>query len=101
MYPTSAYTLRRATEADDGALRRLAELDSQVAITGPALIGEIDGAAAGAISLIDGRLIADPFRQTAPLTQILRMRYAALRAHADTPSLPATFAAAQATAQEA
>jgi hypothetical protein len=105
MYPTNAYHIRRATEADQDALRRLAELDSRKPVSGPALIGEMDGAPAAAISLIDGRLIADPFKQTAVLTQILRMRLAAMRAHSRTPSLPerlgAAFAPFRAKASEA
>jgi hypothetical protein len=88
MYPTNAYHIRRATEADEGALRRLAELDSRPALSGPALIGEMGGAPAAAVSLIDGRVIADPFQRTAVLTQILHMRFDALRASSRTPSLP-------------
>lgn len=88
MYPTNAYQIRRATEADEDALRRIAELDSRRVLSGPALIGEIDGAPAAAVSLIDGRVIADPFQRTAVLTQILRMRFNALRAYSRTPSLP-------------
>ena len=88
MYPTNAYNLRRATAADTTALRELAELDGQQSLAGPALIGEIDGKPAAAISLIDGRVIADPFRPTDVLTQVLHMRYGAMRAHTRTPSLP-------------
>jgi hypothetical protein len=105
MYPTNAYNVRRATETDEGALRRLAELDSRTPISGPALIGEIHGAPAAAVSLIDGRVVADPFQQTAVLTQILRMRYSALRTHSRTPALTerlrATFAPFRARAGEA
>jgi hypothetical protein len=88
MYPTNAYNVRPATEADKAALRELAELDGQRSLAGPALVGEIDGRPAAAISLIDGRVIADPFRPTDVLTQILHMRYGAMRARARTPSLP-------------
>jgi hypothetical protein len=88
MYPTNAYHIRRSTAEDEAALRRLAELDSRRALSGPALIGEIDGSPAAAISLSDGRTIADPFQQTAVLTQILRMRFDAAQAYLRTPSLP-------------
>lgn len=105
MYPTNAYHIRRATEADKSALRRLAELDTRTPIAGPALIGEIDGSPAAAISLIDGRVIADPFQRTAVLTQIMRMRYASLQAASRTPSLSermhASFAPFRAKASEA
>jgi hypothetical protein len=87
MNPTNAYTIRRATDADAGALRRLAQLDSQRPITGPALIGDIDGAPAAAVSLADGRVVADPFQPTSSLTELLQMRRRALRTRPRTPSL--------------
>jgi hypothetical protein len=88
MYPTNAYNIRPATEADESALRELAELDSRRPLAGPARIGEIDGKPAAAVSLIDGRVIANPFERTAVLTQILHMRLGAMRASSQTPSLP-------------
>lgn len=94
MYPTNAYNIRRATEADESALRRLADLDSRRPLSGPALIGEIDGKPAAAVSLTDGRVIADPFQQTGVLTQILHMRFGAMRASSQTPSLPDRLGAA-------
>jgi len=87
MYPANAYVIRRATEDDDRALHRLAELDSQRPISGPALIGEIDGQPAAAVSMTDGRTIADPFQPTAVLRQLLRMRHGASVAYSRTPSL--------------
>lgn len=87
MYPANAYVIRRATEEDEVELRRLAELDSQRPLTGPTLVGVIDGKAAAAVSEIDGRVIADPFHQTAVLRQMLRIRLSAMRSYATTPSL--------------
>jgi hypothetical protein len=105
MYPTNAYVIRHATAADEQDLRRLAELDSQRPFSGPALVGELDGSPAAAVSLTDGRLIADPFQRTSLLAQLLRMRYGALRAHSRTPSLPermrASLAPFRARASEA
>jgi hypothetical protein len=54
MYAAHAYNIRKSTEADESGLRRLAELDSQRALTGEALVAEIDGKPAAAISLADG-----------------------------------------------
>ena len=88
MYSANAYSIRRTTEADEPALRRLADLDSQRPLEGPALIGEIGGRPAGAVSLADGRVIADPFQTTVHLRQMLHMRFDAFRAHSRTPSLP-------------
>lgn len=48
MFPSNAYVIRRATEDDEVELRRLAELDGQRPLTGPALVGEIDGKPAAA-----------------------------------------------------
>jgi hypothetical protein len=87
MYPANAYAIRPATEEDARALERLAQLDSQRPLGSNVLIGEIDEAAAAAISLSDNRVIADPFQHTAQLTQLLRMRAASQLALAKTPSL--------------
>jgi hypothetical protein len=87
MYPTNAYNIRTATDADLGALRRLAELDSQRPITGPALIGEIDGTPAAAVSMSDGRVVSDPFQATSTLRQALGRRRRALQGYSRNPSL--------------
>jgi len=88
MYAADSHNIRQATETDEAALQRLAELDSQRPLTGPALIAEVGGQPAAAISLADGRTIADPFKQTATAKQVLRMRYGALKAYSSTPSVP-------------
>jgi hypothetical protein len=88
MYPANSYSIRQATDADAATLRHLAELDGQQPFAGPALIAESDGIAVAAISLFDERVIADPFERTAVVTQLLRMRLAALRSYSTTPSLP-------------
>jgi hypothetical protein len=88
MYPASTYAIRPAAEADEPILHRLAELDSQRPLEGPALIGEIGGLPVAAVSLTDGRVIADPFKPTVHLRQILHMRFDAFRAYSRTPSLP-------------
>ena len=97
MLPANAYVIRRATDEDKWALRALAHLDSQRPISEPALIGEIDGCPAAAISLVDGRVLADPFQYTVQLRQVLRIRAAAMLAHARTPSLPERLREAIAT----
>jgi len=87
MYPANTYFIRQTTEGDALALRLLAELDSQRPFAGPALIAESDGVPIAAISVFDGRIVADPFQHTAVVTQLLRMRLSALRAYSTTPSL--------------
>jgi hypothetical protein len=88
MLPANAYVIRQATVDDEGVLRRLAELDSRPPLVGPALIGEIDGIPAAAVSLADGSIAADPFQPTATLRQVLRVRVRSLRAVEEHPSPP-------------
>ena len=87
MYPANHHIIRPATPADDAAIAALAALDSQRPIASPALIGERDGCPVAAISLADGRIVADPFVPTAQLATVMRLRAGALRAHARQPSL--------------
>jgi hypothetical protein len=76
--PAASYKTRMAVPEDTPNLRRLAALDSQPPLSGPALMGEIDGVPAAAISLTSGRVVADPFRPTAELVATMRLRAAAL-----------------------
>ena len=66
--------IRRADASDARALSRLAALDSAVApLAGPdVLIAEVDGHAVAALH--EGRAIADPFRPTASIVELLRIR---------------------------
>src|SRR4051812_33621997 len=87
MFSATTHVIRPATARDDLTLAGLAALDSQRPIAQPALVGERDGRAVAAISLIDGRIVADPFVPTAQLSALLRMRAGALNAHKRQPSL--------------
>lgn len=87
MFPANAYLVRLASERDAQAVRELAELDGSRPLIEPVLIGEIQGRPAAAISLTDGRVVADPFQATSHLTPILRLRADALRAFSHAPSL--------------
>lgn len=91
MFSSNTHTIRRATEADAPALRRLAALDSHPALAPPVLIGELDGAPAAALSLANGRLAADPFLPTGALAVHLRLRGKGLLAYDREPSLAARF----------
>jgi hypothetical protein len=69
------FTVRFAYPDDESGLRRLAALDSQPALTGPALVVEVDGELWAAVSLGgEPRAVADPFRPTAELVVLLRER---------------------------
>ena len=76
-------TIRRATEADRAALDRLAALDSARAPVGEVLIAVVGDEAWGAIEIGGGAAIADPFRPTAALVELLSLRAARLRGGAD------------------
>src|SRR4051812_36648809 len=96
IYSATASTIRRATADDALALRDLAELDSRDAPSGAILVAEVDGAIAAALSLDDGRVVANPFRSTDHLVAQLRMRAQAQRAVERTPSLRERLRAAYA-----
>lgn len=70
--------IRRTIPDDTAALLRLAALDDARALHGDALVAEVDGQIHAAIALSDGRAIADPFRPTAELVDLLKMRAAQL-----------------------
>jgi hypothetical protein len=70
MAPT--ITIRQATRADAFELRRLAALDDAPVLHGDALLVEEAGEVRAAISLDDGRVIANPFARTADLVEMLR-----------------------------
>ena len=72
-------TLRLAAVTDGPALDRLAQLDSRPLPPGPLLLGERNGRIQAAISLATGELIADPFRRTAELCELLRCHAGELR----------------------
>ena len=65
-------TIRQATSDDAFALRRLALLDDRAALHGNVLLAEQAGEVRAAVSLEDGRSIANPFAPTAALVQMLR-----------------------------
>ena len=67
-------TVRRSTSADQGALARLAALDSASPPRGPALVAEADSRMLAALPLGSGRPIADPFEPTAELVALLELR---------------------------
>jgi hypothetical protein len=77
--PAHEVTVRHATAADGAALTRLAALDSARPPAEPVLLAEVDGIPMAAVSLADGRVVADPFERTAELVELLRVRAAQAR----------------------
>jgi hypothetical protein len=67
-------TIRMASPADAPALERLAQLDSARVPTGRVLLAEAGGAPMAAVSLDTGALVANPFKRTAHVVRVLRLR---------------------------
>ena len=67
-------TIRRAASADDFAVRRLSALDSAFPPTGDVLLAEMDGELWAALSVDTGHAVADPFRPSGDLVELLRFR---------------------------
>jgi hypothetical protein len=72
-------TIRRATAADALAVRRLAVLDSAFPPTGDVLLAEMGKELWAAVSIDDGRAVADPFRPSADLVELLKLRASRMR----------------------
>jgi hypothetical protein len=71
--------IRAARGSDGPALRRLAELDSADFLTGSVLVAEADDEMVAALSLDTGEKVADPFRHTSDVVDLLAYRARRLR----------------------
>ncbi len=71
---TDSLTIRMAAPEDAPTLKRLAEIDSDVPLTGQVMLAELDGNCLAAISLGSGSVRANPFERTAAIVSHLRMR---------------------------
>ena len=72
--------IRAARGSDGPALRRLAELDSSSLPGGDLLIAESGDEVVAALSVDTGERVADPFRRTADVVDLLAYRARALKA---------------------
>jgi hypothetical protein len=70
----TALTIRRATAADTFAIRRLAAIDSAAPPTGDVLLAEMGHELWAAVAIESGAAIADPFRPSGDLVDLLRFR---------------------------
>src|SRR4051812_24208458 len=66
--------IRTAGLGDRELLERLAALDSAEPPTGRVLLAEVEGEAHAALELGSGRFVADPFRPTRELRELLTLR---------------------------
>ena len=67
-------TIRYADSLDNRGLAALAVLDSAAPLRLPALVAEVEGELRAALSLSDASVIADPFRPTLELVELLHTR---------------------------
>ncbi|HWF25873.1 MAG TPA: hypothetical protein VG275_10520 [Solirubrobacteraceae bacterium] len=74
MWSEGTVELRPAGAEEAGIVRDLAALDDAPALEGQVLLALIDGRAVAALSLDDGRVVANPFVPTVKVVAVLRMR---------------------------
>jgi hypothetical protein len=72
-------TIRTATDTDTAAVFRLATLDSSDPPTGEVLLAEMDDELWAALAVDTGTAVADPFRPSGELVDLLRFRAKGLR----------------------
>jgi hypothetical protein len=70
----SEIAIRSARSADALSIRRLASLLDRSVPEGPLLVAESDGAVVAALSTTTDEVVTDPFRATADLVALLRLR---------------------------
>jgi hypothetical protein len=75
----STLTIRRASGSDAVTLQDLAALDSSATPRGDVLVAEVGSELLAAVEVESGAAVADPFRQTADLVELLRFRADAIR----------------------
>jgi hypothetical protein len=81
----SIIALRRAGDDEAADVARLAALDSARPLDGEVLVAVVDGRLVAAVSLADGRMIADPLAPTTEARALLHTRATQL---AQTPQRP-------------
>src|SRR5687768_14059796 len=74
MTSPASLLLLPAGPVDAGTLTRLAALDEAEPLTGDVLLAVADGEAVAAMSVADGRVVADPFARTGHAVDLLRLR---------------------------
>ena len=68
----AAAAVRFGHPEEAGTLRRLAQLDDAPELAGEILVATIDGDVVAALSLDDGRVVANPFVRTSDAVELLR-----------------------------
>jgi hypothetical protein len=70
----SEIAIRSALPGDVDEIRRLALLVDRAVPETPVLLAESDGVVVAALSTASGDVVTDPFRATADLVELLRLR---------------------------
>jgi hypothetical protein len=70
----SSMTIRYASDGDAAALARLAALDCAKVPDGPLLVAFVDGELWAAVAISRGVAVADPFRPSGAVVELLRAR---------------------------
>ena len=88
---SSELTVRLAESTDALSLVNLAALDSADVPSRPALVAVRDGEVVAALPVNGGRAVADPFKHTAAIVELLELRAAQLRGegHSGSPAVAA------------
>jgi hypothetical protein len=71
---SATISIRHAHADETPVVRRLSYLDDQRPLRGDVLLAIVDDEPLAALSLQDGRVVADPFARTADLVALLRLR---------------------------
>jgi hypothetical protein len=87
MFAPNVYRIRFATAEDADTLKSLAERNSQRPLVGRVLMGHLRGTPAAAMSVDEGRVIADSSPLIGPLVVTLRNRVSAIKAFEANPAL--------------
>jgi hypothetical protein len=75
----STLIIRRASDSDAVALHQLAALDSSSVPRGDVLVAEVGAELWAAVEVESGAAVADPFRPSADVAELLRFRADAIR----------------------
>ena len=87
MVSGNAHNIRIEHDENDPILVELAILDEDRPLATPALIADVAGKPSAAMSLVDGRVVADPFTHTGLARVALAQRAKAHHAAIRTPNL--------------
>jgi hypothetical protein len=71
---TTTFTIRAAGDSDGFAIHRLAALDSSRPPSGDVLVAEVGDELWAAVEVATGTAVADPFRPSGELVELLRVR---------------------------